>query len=115
MVQKHIIISMIAFVAIAGILIMATLASQAYSRQVSSSVECKITKGGPQECISETSHERSNTPQAASNGNAAQEASSSSGGSSSGGSSSVECKTNPNGSQTCVSKPKSTNMLVHNT
>src|SRR5215469_8505660 len=59
MVQKHIIVSMIALVAIAGILIMAALANQAYSRPVSHSVECKITKGGPQECVTTTHHERS--------------------------------------------------------
>jgi hypothetical protein len=59
MVQKHIIVCMIAFVSIAGILIMAILANQAYSRQVSSSAECKITKGGPQECVTTTHHERS--------------------------------------------------------
>ena len=52
---------MIALVAIAGILIMAALANQAYSRPVSHSVECKITKGGPQECVTTTHHERSNT------------------------------------------------------
>jgi hypothetical protein len=49
MVQKHIIVSMIAPVAIAGILIMAILANQAYasSKSVSSSSEkCKTTENG---------------------------------------------------------------------
>ena len=50
---------MIAPVAIAGILIMAVLANQAYSRSVSHSVKCKVTRGGPSQCVSETHHERS--------------------------------------------------------
>ena len=49
MVQKHIIVSMIAPVAIAGILIMAILANQAYASsksESSSSEKCKTTKNG---------------------------------------------------------------------
>src|SRR5215469_9047673 len=46
MVQKHIIVSMIAPVALAGILIMGILANQtfAYNRSSSSSVKCKTTQ-----------------------------------------------------------------------
>jgi hypothetical protein len=55
MVQKHIIISMIAPVAIAGILIMAILANQAYSSSGSlTSVKCKITKHGHTKCKTKT-------------------------------------------------------------
>ncbi len=137
MVQKHIIVSMIAPVAIAGILIMTVLANQAYSKQVSSSVECKITKGGPQECVSETTHERSNTgAKATSAAGATTQQSNNTGAkptsaagattqpSSNAGkaaTSSVECKTAPNGSHECVSKPTSAaapsrnNILVPNT
>ena len=49
MVQKHIIVSMIAPVAIAGILIMAILANQAYASsksESSSSEKCKTTENG---------------------------------------------------------------------
>ncbi|HYA83025.1 MAG TPA: hypothetical protein VEH06_06185 [Candidatus Bathyarchaeia archaeon] len=55
MVQKHIVISMIAPVAIAGILIMAILANQAYSSSGSlTSVKCKITKHGHTKCKTKT-------------------------------------------------------------
>jgi hypothetical protein len=55
MVQKHIVISMIAPVAVAGILIMATLANQAYSSSGSlTSVKCKITKNGGTKCKTKT-------------------------------------------------------------
>jgi hypothetical protein len=62
MVQKHIIISMIAPVAIAGILIMAVLANQAYSSSGSlTSVKCKITKHGHTKCKTKTTQGPSNT------------------------------------------------------
>ncbi|HYA82712.1 MAG TPA: hypothetical protein VEH06_04590 [Candidatus Bathyarchaeia archaeon] len=55
MVQKYVMISMIAPVAIAGILIMATLANQAYSSSGSiTSVKCKITKHGGTKCKTKT-------------------------------------------------------------
>jgi hypothetical protein len=55
MVQKHILISMIAPVAIAGILIMAILANHAYSSSGSlTSVKCKITKHGHTKCKTKT-------------------------------------------------------------
>jgi hypothetical protein len=82
MVQKHIIISMIAPVAIAGILIMAILANQAYSSSGSlTSVKCKITKHGHTKCKTKTTQEASTTgngatsQQSSNTGNAAQEAS----------------------------------------
>ena len=83
MVQKHIIVSMIAPVAIAGILIMAILANQAYSSSGSlTSVKCKITKHGhtkcktktitpPQGATSQQSSNAGTTVQGATNGNAA--------------------------------------------
>ncbi|MFY9872223.1 MAG: hypothetical protein WAK17_21135 [Candidatus Nitrosopolaris sp.] len=83
MVQKHIVISMITPVAIAGILIMVILANQAfaYYRSSSSSVKCKIY-GGQTYCKSKHRHgnfgasNTGNLPQGASNtGNAAQESS----------------------------------------
>ena len=70
MVQKHIIVSMIAPATVAGILIMAILANQAYSSSGSlTSVKCKITKHGHTKCKTKTTGGASNT------GNMAQESS----------------------------------------
>ncbi|HYA82784.1 MAG TPA: hypothetical protein VEH06_04955 [Candidatus Bathyarchaeia archaeon] len=55
MIQKHIVISMIVPVTVAGILIMAILANQAYSSSGSlTSVKCKITKHGHTKCKTKT-------------------------------------------------------------
>jgi hypothetical protein len=62
MVQKYIVISMIAPATVAGILIMAILANQAYSSSGSlTSVKCKITKHGHTKCKTKTTGGASNT------------------------------------------------------
>jgi hypothetical protein len=69
MIQKHIVISIIAPVAIAGILIMAILANQAYSSSGRlTSVKCKITKHGGTKC--KTKNKTITPPQGPSNNGA---------------------------------------------